>query len=1004
MEYRKTDFTKSNSLRQCQQRKLQDVTIKKRTWFFNINKEDYNYYFKPRIINKPMYYYYRPIKSKIELLQESIKELEERKELSTKDLQFYAKKIYSNETIHIKVLFNIYHLVDKEKFIEILGYIPYDILTKFYDKKIIESSKMEEIIQEGINLSLIRRDLYHKKYWMTREIIEDQYKFNENAMSKSLPEPICFFSKFGNLIGKFKRRNLTFYENLHYSHPIEKRTLDISELIKTRAIVETISEFKRNFRAFTDCIFDDIYLHNAFIGGSCIPACLTLNRNSLTVKHKKIDSLRNVLLECLPLPLELKEIIISMVIQKKERKLIHKIQDYFYDYSTSDIDIFITANTRFEAFKSIEFLYNQITNKLIERGKEFKIIRSNNAITICSGYPIRNIQLVLLIFQDIREHLNFADMDCTSVVFDGKNVIGSERAIRSYNTRYNFLPPSCISNITTGNLSRIKKYISRSFNILFYELCKHQPRCDCIPTKQTFNGIIDLRNRRIRNYNNIQYDSYVYYNYGMTLDDIMNKLHKTGESLLLDHHPNLSNLPWIIGDKLSDVITMNDILSSSSSSSSMFTLKPIRWKREEEKKRNLFLLPRCYMCKTKGAYFEQQKSINRIIPICDQCKLLNEQKIDKTINLSGKIALITGGRIKIGYSCALRLLRCGALVIITSRFPYDCNNRFKNESDYFQWKDQIHIYGVDFRHLESVNRFISHVKEKYKKLDILINNAAQTIHRPPAYYEKISTFELNTHQLALQSSSKIYSLSYSTIKCVDNDPFLLHGKCFDSSRDNQSIITATHCNSSLTSLPPSNSPLFSSQYAMIPVLPSDNLSEDEKLKLFPDNLFDEHNEPIDLRKKSSWNSTINEIHPIEMIEVQLVNSIVPSLFISNFYDLLKRTEDDTFIINVTSTEGQFSARKYNGHHAHTNMAKASLNMLTLSVAENMVKDRIYVNSVDTGWVTKMTPAGNQTARSAIAPLTPDDGAARILDPIFNALLHGIKSHGKLFKDFVETPW
>jgi len=378
--------------------------------------------------------------------------------------------------------------------------------------------------------------------------------------------------------------------------------------------------------------------------------------------------------------------------------------------------------------------------------------------------------------------------------------------------------------------------------------------------------------------------------------------------------------------------------------------------------------------------------------------------------------LVTGGRIKIGYECVLSLLRAGALVIVTTRFPYDACERLRKEDDYTEWKDRVHIYGLDFRNLSAVQLFISHVLKSYERLDILINNAAQTIHRPPAYYKNLADAEVAANT-RLQDNAAI---CYRPVKSLEENPFLLSGsENMDNSKshENQAVIPMpSHAGTLLpVGMPRISDPLFSSQYTIVPVMPSDYLTEQEQQKYFPSHLVDEHNEPADLRPQNSWTSTIEEIHPVELIEVQLVNSMIPSMFISQFAGLLEKgkklTESNnpgsgaSFVINVSSAEGQFSAIKYGGHHAHTNMAKAALNMLTRTVAESMGVRGIFVNSVDTGWITKMTPGGSQTEHNVDAPLSPADGAARILDPIFGTINSTFPApFGLLFKDFKPAPW
>jgi len=109
--------------------------------------------------------------------------------------------------------------------------------------------------------------------------------------------------------------------------------------------------------------------------------------------------------------------------------------------------------------------------------------------------------------------------------------------------------------------------------------------------------------------------------------------------------------------------------------------------------------------------------------------------------MNNKVAIVTGGRVKIGYHVALKLLRCGATTIVTSRFPADAARRFAAEEDFENWGERLHCYGLDLRHVEGVESFCLHISEKFERLDALINNACQTIRRPAAYYQHMITGE-----------------------------------------------------------------------------------------------------------------------------------------------------------------------------------------------------------------------------------------------------------------------
>ena len=109
---------------------------------------------------------------------------------------------------------------------------------------------------------------------------------------------------------------------------------------------------------------------------------------------------------------------------------------------------------------------------------------------------------------------------------------------------------------------------------------------------------------------------------------------------------------------------------------------------------------------------------------------MNFIKRNQKADLSALTALVTGGRIKIGFEICLKLLRDGARVFVTTRFTKDALIRYQQQEDYDAWKDRLHIFGCDFLSQNQVSALIETIKQKVTKLDILINNAAQTLVRP----------------------------------------------------------------------------------------------------------------------------------------------------------------------------------------------------------------------------------------------------------------------------------
>ena len=137
----------------------------------------------------------------------------------------------------------------------------------------------------------------------------------------------------------------------------------------------------------------------------------------------------------------------------------------------------------------------------------------------------------------------------------------------------------------------------------------------------------------------------------------------------------------------------------------------------------------CYVCKAE--FTQLHFFYDTMCPVCAE---LNYRKRFQTADLRGQVALITGSRLKIGYQATLMMLKAGATVIATTRFPVDSASRYSKEKDFNEWGDRLHIYGLDLRHTPSVELFCRHIEQTFDKLDILINNAAQTVRRPPGFY------------------------------------------------------------------------------------------------------------------------------------------------------------------------------------------------------------------------------------------------------------------------------
>ncbi len=392
----------------------------------------------------------------------------------------------------------------------------------------------------------------------------------------------------------------------------------------------------------------------------------------------------------------------------------------------------------------------------------------------------------------------------------------------------------------------------------------------------------------------------------------------------------------------------------------------------------------CYVCKQPFARVHRYYD-----SMCDACGDFNYAKRGQTADLDGHHALVTGARVKIGFQAALKLLRAGAHVVVTTRFPVDGVDRYARESDFAAFRERLQIYGLDLRHAPSVEMFARWLAERLPRLDYIINNACQTVRRPAGFFQHLLEGE---------------SVAAAGLRDELRGPLASHHALLRALAASPPAAGA----GALIAAP--GQPLGEGLLHSAALSQRRYLDEDfaDGEALFPTGRYDEDRQQADLRDINSWRLRLHEVQTPELLEVQLVNAIAPYILIARLKPLMARTPGDhKHVVNVSAVEGQFYRTTKTDKHPHTNMAKAALNMMTRTSAPDFVKDGIHMNAVDTGWVTDEDPAVH-AARKAEAGFAPPldiiDGAARIVDPIFSGQITGTHVWGQFLKDYRSVPW
>ena len=362
--------------------------------------------------------------------------------------------------------------------------------------------------------------------------------------------------------------------------------------------------------------------------------------------------------------------------------------------------------------------------------------------------------------------------------------------------------------------------------------------------------------------------------------------------------------------------------------------------------------PYCYVCKVK--LWKDDMRHGTYNDMCWLCGNINTNKRDLKKDLTGKVAVVTGGRVKIGFETAIRLLRNGCTVVVTSRFIDDCLERYKTDPGFSKFSDRLFIYQLNMLDGGNIKKFVQYIFDNFPRIDYLINNAAQTIKRPIEFFNHLI--------------KKIPVITESDLGTESPlDKILVH-------RDNDELL------------------LLESNKNMLMEYDQHEIQE-----IFPLDEFDIYGQQIDLRTNNSWMLEADCVNISELAEVYIINSIGPYMLSTMLKPVMSKSNNNySWIINVTSMEGVFNWDYKSSRHPHTNMAKAALNMFTRTCGQYFIKLNIVMVCVDTGWNNPQQP----NSYDFQTPVDCADGAARILDPIYREL----KQSGVFYKDFEQHSW
>ena len=428
----------------------------------------------------------------------------------------------------------------------------------------------------------------------------------------------------------------------------------------------------------------------------------------------------------------------------------------------------------------------------------------------------------------------------------------------------------------------------------------------------------------------------------------------------------------------------------------------------------------CYCCKKRFTEVHHFYA-----SMCPSCAEENYFRRHFTCDMRGRYCIVTGARVKIGFRVALKLLKAGAFVVATTRFPEDARERFKRTDEEMLRKqkqnesfmNRLKIVAMDLRDLPALEKLCEKLNTELPRLDVIINNACQTVRRPPTYYKHLLKGELVKKKKRREERRMIANGGDGGGGGNgDTNVITTSNNNNNDDGDDEWTVPASVLQSQLEVLEKDKEFATVDETSAISTKTKTNAA-------FPENVFDVNGQQVDLRTKNSWTMKLGEIETPELLEVLAVNAAAPFVLNGKLRALMKRTAMElpvpptttttttttttgeengeekrcAFIVNVSAMEGKFYRYK-TANHPHTNMAKAALNMMTATCAKDYKNDFIYMTCVDTGWINDENPlpVASRIAKehNFQTPIDEEDAAARVVGPVFESIGDGKSPSGE----------